>query len=73
MSYPHYPQVAVSTIKFMKKHNYFHKAKVIASFALLGTVIAGAFFSAFVDFDLRPYGAAIGGAGAVALKLYQIR
>lgn len=56
----------------MKKRNYFHNAKVIASFALLGAVVVGALFGAVVEVDLRPYGAAIGGIGAVAFKLYQL-
>lgn len=56
----------------MKKRNYFHNAKVIASFALLGAVIVGALFGAVVEVDLRPYGAALGGLGAIAFKLYQI-
>lgn len=56
----------------MKKRTPFHDLKGIAAFALLGSVIVGAVFGAFTEFDLRPYGAVIGGLGAVALKLYQI-
>lgn len=56
----------------MKKRNTFHDLKGIAAFALLGSVTVGALFGAFTDIDLRPYGAAIGGIGAIALKLYQI-
>lgn len=56
----------------MKKRNYFHNVKVVASFALLGAVVVGALFGAMVDVDLRPYGAALGGVGAIIFKLYQV-
>lgn len=45
--------------------------RVVLSFALLGALIVGV-FTGWMDADLRPYGAAIGGAGAIALKLSHI-
>ena len=48
-----------------------HTMRTIASFALLGAVSAGVIFG-WADVDLRPWGAAIGGSSAIALKLLHI-
>lgn len=45
--------------------------RVVMSFALLGAVVAGAFFG-WSDVDLRPYGAVLGGGAALAYKLFHI-
>lgn len=48
-----------------------HIMRLVLSFALLGAVIAGVFFGG-ADFDLRPYGAAIGGSAAAIYKLMHL-
>lgn len=48
-----------------------HNTRIVLSFALLGAVVAGAVFGGF-DFDVRPYGAAIGGVAATVYKLMHI-
>lgn len=45
-----------------------HALRLVLSFALLGAVVAGVLFGG-MEFDLRPYGAAIGGAAAAIYKL----
>lgn len=56
----------------MKRSKVFHNAKVVAGFALLGAVAVGMLANGLTDFDLRPYGAAIGAGGAIAVKLYHL-
>jgi hypothetical protein len=48
-----------------------HITRLVLSFALLGALIAGAFFGGS-EFDLRPYGAALGGSAAAIYKLLHI-
>lgn len=45
--------------------------RMVLSFALLGAVITG-ILTGGADVDFRPYGALIGAAGAVSLKLLHI-
>lgn len=45
-----------------------HALRIILSFALLGAVIAGAFFGAS-DIDWRPAGAILGALAATAYKI----
>lgn len=45
-----------------------HALRIIVSFALLGALIAGAFFGAS-DVDLRPVGAIVGATVATLYKL----
>lgn len=48
-----------------------HNVRVVLSFTLLGAVVAGVFFGG-IEFDMRPYGAAVGGATAAVYKLLHI-
>jgi hypothetical protein len=48
-----------------------HTARVVASFALLGAVFFGVIFGG-LDVDLRPWGAALGAGGAIAMKMMHI-
>lgn len=48
-----------------------HATRMVLSFTLLGAVVAGAFFG-WIDADPRPWGAAAGATGAIALKLFHI-
>lgn len=48
-----------------------HTARLVASFALLGAVMAGSAFG-WLDIDLRPYGAVIGGSAAFIYKLIHL-
>ena len=47
-----------------------HGMRLVLSFALLGALIAGVFGGP--DFDLRPYGAALGGSAVFIYKLLHI-
>lgn len=48
-----------------------HLMRLVLSFALLGALIAGTLFGG-ADFDLRPYGAALGGSAAALYKILHI-
>lgn len=48
-----------------------HITRLVLSFALLGALIAGVFFGGS-EFDLRPYGAALGGSAAAIYKLLHL-
>lgn len=56
----------------MKQAKFFHNAKIVAGCALLGAVAVGILANGFTDFDMRPYGAVAGAAGAVVLKALHI-
>lgn len=48
-----------------------HMMRLVLSFSLLGALIAGVFFGG-TEFDLRPYGAALGGSAAAIYKLLHV-
>ena len=48
-----------------------HTLRLVASFALLGAVVAGAVFGGY-DMDLRPFGAAMGAGSVIAYKVFQL-
>lgn len=54
----------------MNMKNIIHIARMVLSFALLGAILAGV-AGGGAEFDLRPYGAAIGGGAMFVYHLLQ--
>ena len=50
--------------------NFIHGTRLVLSFTLLGALIAGVVGGP--DFDLRPYGAALGGSSVFIYKLLHL-